>query len=38
MRRFGVAATLRASFGAYNTHAEIDTLVEGLGQVRSLLG
>jgi cysteine desulfurase / selenocysteine lyase len=38
MRRFGVAATLRASFGAYNTAAEIDTLVEGLGQARKVLG
>jgi len=38
MRRFGVAATLRASFGAYNTAAEIDTLVEGLGRARKVLG
>ena len=38
MRRFGVAATLRASFGAYNTPAEIDALVEGLGRARAVLG
>ena len=38
MRRFGVTATLRASFGAYNTPAEIDALVEGLGQARKVLG
>jgi cysteine desulfurase/selenocysteine lyase len=38
MRRFGVPATLRASFGAYNTHEEIDILVEGLNQARRVLG
>ena len=38
MRRFGVAATLRASFGAYNTSAEIDALVEGLGRATAVLG
>jgi cysteine desulfurase/selenocysteine lyase len=38
MRRFGIAATLRASFGAYNTPEEIDALVEGLGQARRVLG
>jgi cysteine desulfurase / selenocysteine lyase len=38
MRRFGVAATLRASFGAYNTSAEIDALVEGLDRARTVLG
>jgi len=38
MRRFGVTATLRASFGAYNTHQEIDTLVEGLVRARKVLG
>jgi cysteine desulfurase/selenocysteine lyase len=37
MRRFGVAATLRASFGAYNTHAEIDALVEGLAEAKRML-
>jgi len=38
MRRFGVAGTLRASFGAYNSHEEIDALVEGLGRARKVLG
>ena len=38
MRRFGVTATLRASFGAYNTHQEIDVLVEGLARARKVLG
>jgi len=38
MRRFGVVATLRASFGAYNTHGEIDALVEGLTRAREVLG
>lgn len=37
MRRFGVNATLRASFGAYNTMAEVEALVGGLGQVRKVL-
>jgi cysteine desulfurase/selenocysteine lyase len=34
MRRFGVTATLRASFGAYNTPNEVEALVEGLHEVR----
>ena len=38
MRRFGVAATLRASFGAYNTHEEIDALVGGLERAKAVLG
>jgi len=38
MRRFGVTATLRASFGAYNTHEEIDALVAGLAEARRVLG
>ncbi len=33
MERFGVASTARASFAFYNTHQEVDRLVEGLGQV-----
>ena len=36
MRRFGVTATIRASFGAYNTHAEVDALIDGLAQVRKV--
>ncbi|NOT06627.1 MAG: cysteine desulfurase [Gemmatimonadales bacterium] len=38
MRRFGVPATIRASFGAYNTLDEVEALVSGLGQVRRVLG
>jgi len=38
MQRFGVAATLRASFGVYNNTAEIDRLVAGLEQARKMLG
>lgn len=33
MRRFGVPATVRASFAFYNTKEEIDTLVKGLHKV-----
>jgi cysteine desulfurase/selenocysteine lyase len=38
MRRFGVTATLRASFGAYSTAAEVGRLVDGLQQVRKVFG
>ena len=38
MRRFGVTATIRASFGAYNTHAEVEALIDGLAQVRKVFG
>ncbi|TZF91577.1 cysteine desulfurase [Cognatilysobacter lacus] len=38
MRAFGVAATCRASFAFYNTHAEIDTFAAALVKVRRLLG
>ena len=37
MRRFGVTATLRASFGAYNTIEEVEALVAGLGQAQKVL-
>jgi cysteine desulfurase/selenocysteine lyase len=37
MRRFGVAATARASFGLYNTRAEVDALVRGIHRVREVL-
>ena len=30
MRRFGLAATARASFGPYSIPADVDALVEGL--------
>jgi cysteine desulfurase / selenocysteine lyase len=36
MQRFGVAATARASFAVYNTAAEVDALVAGLGTVRQV--
>lgn len=36
MKRFGVAATARASLGIYNTKAEIDALVAGLEKVRRM--
>ncbi len=38
MDRCGVTATTRASFGLYNTKAEIDMLVEALEGVRDLFG
>ena len=38
MDRFGVPGTVRASFAFYNTTADVDALVEGLGTVRALLG
>ena len=36
MDRFGVPATVRASFACYNTEAEVDALAEGLDRVRRL--
>jgi cysteine desulfurase/selenocysteine lyase len=33
MQRFGISATARASFGLYNTRAEIDALVAGIHKV-----
>jgi len=38
MEHLGVAATARASFGLYNTEAEVDKLVEGLELCHRLLG
>ena len=38
MQRFGVSATVRASFGAYNTSEEINALVRGLHKVREVFG
>jgi cysteine desulfurase/selenocysteine lyase len=38
MERLGVAATARASFGVYTTTAEIDRLVDGLGDARRVFG
>jgi cysteine desulfurase/selenocysteine lyase len=36
MDRFGIPATSRASFALYNTRAEIDRLVEGIGKVKEI--
>jgi cysteine desulfurase/selenocysteine lyase len=36
MQRFGVPATARASFALYNTHEEVDRLVEAVGKVREV--
>jgi cysteine desulfurase/selenocysteine lyase len=38
MDRFGIPATTRASFAAYNTEEEIDRLVAGLRQVLEIFG
>ncbi|MGQ4272826.1 cysteine desulfurase [Terrihabitans sp. B22-R8] len=36
LNRYGVTSTCRASFGLYNTKAEIDTLVEALEKAQAL--
>jgi cysteine desulfurase/selenocysteine lyase len=38
MERYKVPATVRASFGLYNTHEDVDALVQGLHTVREVLG
>jgi cysteine desulfurase/selenocysteine lyase len=38
MRRLGVPATSRASFAAHNSRADVDKLVDALGNVRSIFG
>ena len=38
MERFGLPATARASFGVYNTEAEIDQLVAAVGHAKEVLG
>ena len=38
MDRFGIPATARASFGLYNTKAEVDTLVDGVKKVIEVFG
>ncbi|WP_341703948.1 cysteine desulfurase [Ferrovibrio sp.] len=38
MERFGVPATVRASFGLYNTRADVDALCAGLQRVREIFG
>jgi cysteine desulfurase/selenocysteine lyase len=37
MRRLGVSATARASFAIYNTHQEVEALVQGLHKAREML-
>jgi cysteine desulfurase/selenocysteine lyase len=36
MERFGLAATVRASFGVYNGRDDVDALVTALGKVREI--
>jgi cysteine desulfurase/selenocysteine lyase len=38
MRRLGVAATSRPSFAVHNTRADVDRLLDGLANVRSIFG
>lgn len=38
MERFGIPATARASFGLYNSYADVDRFVVGLGKVKELFG
>jgi cysteine desulfurase/selenocysteine lyase len=38
MQRFGIPATVRASFGLYNTREEVDALVSGIHKVVEVLG
>ncbi len=38
MKKYGVAATTRASFGLYNTLQEVDALVAGLRKVKEIMG
>ena len=38
MDRFGIPATVRASFGLYNTRREIDALIDSIEKVKEILG
>ena len=38
MNHFGIAGMVRASFGLYNTRADIDRLIGGLAEVREIFG
>jgi len=38
LQRYGVTSTCRASFGMYNTRAEVDILAEALEKARSFFG
>ncbi|MFP4369000.1 MAG: aminotransferase class V-fold PLP-dependent enzyme [Candidatus Kapaibacterium sp.] len=37
MRRFNVPGTIRASFAVYNTREEIDSLIEGISRIKTML-
>jgi cysteine desulfurase/selenocysteine lyase len=38
MKRFGITATARASFGIYNTREEVDRLIGGMHKVLEVMG
>jgi cysteine desulfurase/selenocysteine lyase len=38
MRRFGLAATVRASYGPYSNSRDTDTLIEALGHAVKMFG
>jgi cysteine desulfurase/selenocysteine lyase len=38
MDRLGIPATVRASFGIYNTREDIDALARGIEKVKEVLG
>ena len=38
MKRYGVPATARASFGLYNTHEEVSALVAAIREVQRFFG
>lgn len=38
MQRFGVPATVRASFGMYSSREDVDALVSALGEVKEMFG
>jgi cysteine desulfurase/selenocysteine lyase len=38
MDRFDIAATVRASFGLYNSREDIDALVRSIGRVQEIFG
>jgi cysteine desulfurase/selenocysteine lyase len=38
MKRLGVGATTRASFAVHNTRADVDAMIDGIDQVRTVFG
>ena len=38
MERYDIAATVRASFGVYNTRDDVDALVRSIGRVQEIFG